>query len=436
MAAGQAIASGAVILTANADGLAQGLQRSQASVIDWGNRTANDAAKASAKIGGQVEQSFEHTQSKLNKAFGKFAKHEGGFLGAIGGGVVADLGMTTAAASIAGIVLAMQQIGKLTDEAGGFSRDFAKELERGKIASDDLVKSMDRIRARAAEQTALIANPFGRAEALDQDIKTAEGDLAGFISQVRSAQKDIEDLGKFKSFENFHTYISPFADLEKLTEEPKANLARANAEASKLRDQLAGMRQERFRLLHPEQDLKLMAEFEAKLKQLNDSMVQLGMKPWEKELMDKFEGRLPAEKLKMMRELGIAADAAAEKFKNAEEAAADLEKRATYVPLAIMTGWKLLDATLKGFADKKLIPGGSFDLSNLVKTPEPTKFAPAILKGSLEDYTLSVKSQFGDMGKTTGDKQTDAIKEGNKRLDKAVDRLENIDKKLGDWEVI
>src|SRR5690348_1242954 len=119
MAAGNAIASGSVILTANADQMANGLLRSQQQVIDWGNKTANDAAKASANIGKEVEHGFEHTQSKLNKAFGKFAKHEGGFLGMVGGGLLGDLGLGSGAALITGAVLGAQQLGKLIDEISG-----------------------------------------------------------------------------------------------------------------------------------------------------------------------------------------------------------------------------------------------------------------------------------------------------------------------------
>ena len=39
----------------------------------------------------KAEQSFHKTEQKLNKATQKFLKHEGGFLGAVGGGVLVGL---------------------------------------------------------------------------------------------------------------------------------------------------------------------------------------------------------------------------------------------------------------------------------------------------------------------------------------------------------
>lgn len=66
---------------------------------------------------------------------------------------------------------------------------------------------------------------------------------------------------------------------------------------------------------------------------------------------------------------------------------------------------------------------------------EPTKLAGAIEKGTKEAYSIAVRNQFGNLVPQK-DRQEDILKQNGKKQDKANDHLKNIEKRLKDLEEI
>jgi hypothetical protein len=110
MSAANAIASGAAILTANADGLHAGLKRAEADIYGWGSRVNNTLNKGGG-FGAQLHKSIGSAGQQLGK---------GGMLGGLGG-AAASLGPYVAAAGAAAAAVGV--LGKeVADTLGDLGR--------------------------------------------------------------------------------------------------------------------------------------------------------------------------------------------------------------------------------------------------------------------------------------------------------------------------
>lgn len=461
MAAGNAIASGAVILTAQADGLVNGLQKSQAQVTDWGNKTANEAAKASDKIGHEVEQSFHKTESKMGKAFGKLAKH-GGFLGTLGGGLVQDFGFGAGAIGAAAVIIAVNQISKLLD-------DVDKTVKKLNESLAESGKKLERSLGLSKEwRDALVENTEGR-----------KGKIASLEQEMLDRTKRINELeapmmkpihpGQGASAKELSAYFAALDiykklqgeagnDLRKQIEEQKKAIDDASESVLRLQDRtkdpafvgiinkttaaienqaltwgLDERAAERALLVNAGATEKMLVNLDAanaKLKSLAETNSLDPMFRAAIGFVDKVAPFLKEQKPPpWMTQALMLAGAIGKEFDHLKT-----WEQSTINPM-FNVGLQIFQQTVAG-----VLKNASFDLSGLIdkakSASQEIKSAPLAMRGSVEDYRLTVQNQFNDAGRSPADKTTDAVKEGNRRLDKAVNRLDQINNKLGDWEVV
>lgn len=177
MASANAIGTGSVILTANADGLAQGLDKAAGKVDAWGKRVQATTDRAAASIGksGVVE--------KGRALFGQVGGlgGVGEFLG-VGGGVgamaVAANAVATVAANVESLNRALAESKRLTDK---FEQNFGVVKQTG----DEI--------ARIAE----LGNREDQAAAVAARIEALEKNKAGLENQLNTAKARVDELSGF-----------------------------------------------------------------------------------------------------------------------------------------------------------------------------------------------------------------------------------------------
>lgn len=422
----QAIASGAAILTANADGLTNGLKKSTADVEQFGKKT---------------ELTFEKTQHKIDKAFAKYAKKEGGFLGTIGSGILGDLGLGAPAALIGGTFIALKQIAHIVDDMGGFSHEFNKQLEKSGRLSEELAKTFDHMLKRTSEWTAAIVDPEAKATKLAEDIAASEKELAGALQAAKSAQKNLDDFHPLNSLENFRAYVSPFANLEDLKKPVTAAFNEANAKASKLRDRLNELREQRLRLVDPSQDPALAGDTNRLIQNLEREIETFGksadaIKEWDLKRRGANETSLELIHNLNAEKESIASHMAALKEQNKANEEFDnwmkelqLNSILTAKGLELTTDqMKLFKAELGGMVDNNKIDQAWKMLGKTQAGASEPMFAGAFDKGSADAYSAILRNRYGDQGVSGNpmDKQIDKLEDIRKALDEIKDQLGSI----------
>lgn len=216
------------------------------------------ARSTSQRVEGEFAHGFSKTQKTANKAFAKFAKKEGGFLGAIGGGVIGDFGLGSTAAILTGIILGAKQLVHVIDGVTGHTRDWVKELERGQDQIDKVAKSLEKARAVEAEWLAAVVEPRDRLAALDAQIRTEEMRLAVARNSVAETQKKIHDLDSWGSGQSWRLWLKQVQGIS--LESAKGELTKFKSEAEKTSDVLDQLRQQKLRLMEPSADPNLTGD--------------------------------------------------------------------------------------------------------------------------------------------------------------------------------
>ncbi len=168
------IAKTSLQITTDATGAKAGLDRFGGDVRRSMDKIAANTQQSADKIANEVEAGFHKTESKLNRAFGKFAKKEGGFLGFLGSGIAADLGIAGAAAGITGIVLATQQVIHLFDDWLGKAKEVAKAAEATRQEIEHAADAAAENARFAGEFRSTLPDPRERVDSFDQQISDLE----------------------------------------------------------------------------------------------------------------------------------------------------------------------------------------------------------------------------------------------------------------------
>ncbi|VTR90824.1 unnamed protein product [Gemmata massiliana] len=233
----QTIGTGAVVLTADADGLLKGLKKAEKDTASWADRTGK-------KINGTAE-----SLEKLNKI-----------------PALLGLGLTGAIASLGGAV------------GSGFSNlvtkadQFNKAMERSIELNEKLAKVMDhRAEANAARLEALSATPAGRLAEIENQLKAVdaevgaaekgkhlavrERDLSLIQSDVKNGhwaerQAERARLGLAYIAGQLETYQKPFED----------NLKAADERLQKALELRRVLNLEKDKILDPERDIAKIGE--------------------------------------------------------------------------------------------------------------------------------------------------------------------------------
>jgi len=172
------IARTSIKVTTDATGAKAGLDQFGGQVRRSMDQIAAHTRASANRIGDEVEQSFHKTESKLNKAFNKFAKKEGGFLGFLGSGVAADLGLVGTAASITGVVLASQQLIHLADDWLRGTKEIEAALERSRERLRESAELLAKNGKLAEEWRNALPDPRDRVSSFDAEIDALERERA------------------------------------------------------------------------------------------------------------------------------------------------------------------------------------------------------------------------------------------------------------------
>ena len=246
-----ALASGSIVLTANADQMTKGLA---------------DAEK-------KAEQSFHKTEQKLNKASQKFLKHEGGFLGMVGGGLVSDLGIAAPIAGLIGVGLAAKQIGGVIGEWGGFT----KAMEKSEKLTSEMAKAMDRVRAESDAWLATAAGTDDKIKALTEDLARSDTESASLAANMHAAKKHLDDIAdvdmkKWSSW-NPLSLVIPDHDFTMA----KSALKELEDEYAKTKERTGKLRKDLGELVDPTMNKKLIGDINATTKALEFEAKTAGM---------------------------------------------------------------------------------------------------------------------------------------------------------------
>lgn len=253
MAAGasNAIGTGALILSANADKLVSGLDRAERvtnAKVDAINRKVADKAGPTigAKIGGKIE--------------GKFGE---AFQGALFGSI---------AAMIAGVGK------KVTESFIGMvnhSAKFRAEMEKSAALTAEWARVLDRAGALADERLGAVVAPAERLAAVGKDIDLATRELSGYRTIIEATRKEIEELNSAGSADSWKLWLG--GGLADSIAEASERLKAAEGAAAKMGDRLAKLRDLRGRLLHPEDDPVLIGEVNKATAALEEQAATWGM---------------------------------------------------------------------------------------------------------------------------------------------------------------
>lgn len=282
------IGKAALILTTDASGAREGLDQfgndSRVAVKQIAARIRAEGQKASDEAG----FAFEHTQSKLNKAFGKYAKKEGGFLGMLGGSAISDLGLGSTAAIVAGITIGVVQLRNALLDTLGYSEKFNNSLERSAQLNAETQKGLDRRLAdKAAEITALGNDPAAAIGRMGTQIRDLNTELMGSASAATSARGELDKLSGL-SIENVKDRIH--LAHERRIQEVKEQLKAADTSAEKLRDTIQKLEIDRRKLRNPGPDLALLGDIQRATKELEFGNATRGMSEAEK-MIERFRQR-------------------------------------------------------------------------------------------------------------------------------------------------
>ncbi|MFO0823033.1 MAG: hypothetical protein U0792_07920 [Gemmataceae bacterium] len=218
MGSNNAIGTGALILSANAD-----------------------------KMLADVDRAVKGTKQKLKETtagnFGKFLD---------GAAIGAGFGLVTKVAGEA-----VSAVAEMFSNAA----KFRAEMERSALLSSEIAKAGDRFAKGFDEQLAAITNPAERLAELEAQIKRWENERSGDVAKYSSA---LAELNKLNDPSKLDDYVNRFkfwayGGLDRETKTLEAQINEAAVAASKAGDRLAAMRQEAARLKMPENDPKLIA---------------------------------------------------------------------------------------------------------------------------------------------------------------------------------
>lgn len=235
MGSNNAIGTGALILSANADRMVSGLDKAEAVAtrkVAAINAKVNAAdAGVAAKLGGKIE-------GKFGEAF------QGAMFGSIG-------------AMIAGVGKRVTEsfIGMLNKSA-----QFRAEMERSVELSAEWSKSLDRATARGDERLDAIAPPADKLAATAKEIDLVTRELSGYRSATEATRKEIADLSSASSPDGWKLWLG--GGLTDSIGEAGARLKDAEGAAAKASDRLAKLRDAKRRLEDPSSDMAFVGEID------------------------------------------------------------------------------------------------------------------------------------------------------------------------------
>ncbi|VTR92166.1 unnamed protein product [Gemmata massiliana] len=333
------IGTGAVVLTANADGLLAGTKKAEKAVDSWAARTRLAAGKAASAIGGKIS-------GGANEVFGTLkdsAKEQ--VVGIAKEGAQAFVRWYTGAEGLnrmlAGTERTLQQIGD----------------------------QIDRITAARMEAVDAWVRPKDIASSLDVEIKRGEAEKERLLALIQTAEDEKQKLEEF-SFRN--TGLRVAGNLDRFQGAADATVQAYRDQLNKLNSRLFDMSDRRGRILNPDRDpakigelnrlidtterqIAAMGKAEEKIKAL-----EMAADGFSKNQIASFEHY--AEKLKKTTEgfeyvanavgmgAGIVFGADADKFKEVTDA---IKKQGETLGFTA-NQLQLYDLKAQGFADRQL----------------------------------------------------------------------------------
>lgn len=235
MGSNNAIGTGALILSANADKLVSGLDKAEQLAT---RKTAAINAKINAadtgiasKIGGKLE-------GKFGEAF------MGGAFGAVAGKAIgATLGE------------AADNVTKLVTN----SHLYNAELEKSAALNAEIAKRIDRAAAASDERLASIADPGAKLAATSKDIEAATRELGGYKSAAAAARAELLELNSPGST-RWQAFLG--GGLDGAIKEVEERLRAADDAAGKFSDRLAKLHEAKRRLEDPASDVAFVGEID------------------------------------------------------------------------------------------------------------------------------------------------------------------------------
>lgn len=392
-----ALASGSVVLTANADQMVKGLKEAEA----------------------KAEQSFHKTESKLNKASQKFMKKEGGFLGAVGGGLAADFGFGGAAMGVTAVILGAQQVVHVLGDWISSAKEFEAQMKKNEEATGKLFDMLTRMSKLREEEGGHLSGAE-RAETLKADIEEREKLLKKLTKDLHMATHPEE------------TFSAAILSGRRGGDVTAIDKDKTKAHIEALTKEIEEFTSRRARLLDPRIDPAVSAGIMRATDALKDQMTTWGLvgdaakraqlvATGATDLMLKGYDEASAKLTKMKEAEADVLASMARPLTRSTSPFMDEIKR-------VMGTSKLSDWTwMEKGSGKFGMLGGLLSMGvNSVgdalkpiledsKKLHPT-LAGAVEAGSKEGYSLSMKNQFGN---ETGDKLVDikkAIVDGTKQM--------------------
>ncbi|VTR91859.1 unnamed protein product [Gemmata massiliana] len=219
--ASNTIGTGAVVLTADADGLLTGLKKAEKDTESWASRTGRKIAAAADRIGNSFGGGANEAFNPLKDA----AK-----------GAVVDLAKQGAQAFL-----------KWASGADGLNRLLAS-TERTLTQIGDQI---DRIAAARMETVDAFVKPKDIASSLDVEIRRGEAEKERLLALIKTAEDEREALEKF----NFRTTGLRIAgNLDRFQGAADTMVGSYRDQLGKLNSRLLDMADRRGRILNPDRD--------------------------------------------------------------------------------------------------------------------------------------------------------------------------------------
>jgi hypothetical protein len=386
MAESNAIASGAAILTANADGLVTGLNKAEGEMKGWGK-----------KVGGTLDKTKESFREKTADMFGISFK------------------------SVVGMAIA--EVGKRFLNAATGLDAFQRQLGETERMIRNIAELMERTAATREKWLDVGAGPAATVANIDEAIKQLKRELADEKAGLAGASaraSELEDpFGSGKGFLLWagQRHGDTMADLMKPIEAARDRISTINKKLLELDER-------RTKLLDPDKD-------EAKIRMVNgmaDALENQAAK-WNLTAREAaiFEANQKNISPKQLNKYMDAWDRmnAAENMKSLAELEKGIERQILLFGQSASAA-ELYDLKLKGLSDDQLAYAESLMKSRdaLLQSNQSVTTAGAMLAGSGEAYSLVIKNQLRALtGGPTDQKK--ALEEAKKTARAARDTARN-----------
>lgn len=346
MAGGNAIASGAAILTTNADGFVAGLQKSEAAMGGWGKRVQASADKSA--------KGFRETSDKIS-----------GFFGVSLGGVVAmamgEIGKRVLN-SVTGLTAFQNRLGEMDNQI----RQTADLMERAASARD---KWLDV--GTVTENADAMAKEIKRLKNLMSDEQVAR-------SGAEAGLREIED--PFASGKGFLMWAGQrHGDLVDVKTKV---MEAAGDRIATVQKKLLDLEERRAKLLDPDKDEQKQKMVQGMTDALEAQAAKWDMNAKEIAMYDAYAKGLSFKQMERF-EKALDKSLEADKLKAMEEFSGAIEKQVTLFGESAAAA-ELYDLKMKGLGDEQLKWA-----EGILKMREEIEKAAAGMKPQLAGATLA-----------------------------------------------